>query len=84
MTEQARDSHGRFAGGAEGAARNAGKIPITAHNGQQSVGTHLSAVRVGIINGKRQVYSISHAAKERQSILAGVDKRVGKRNVYHG
>lgn len=40
---QARDTRGRFAGGAEAQARNAGKNPVAAHDGQQSVGTHVSS-----------------------------------------
>ncbi|HUI12987.1 MAG TPA: hypothetical protein VL048_05900 [Xanthobacteraceae bacterium] len=41
--DQARDSHGRFAGGAEAQARNSGRNPVAAHAGNQSVGTHVSA-----------------------------------------
>jgi hypothetical protein len=71
---QARDSHGRFAGGAEGAARNNGSYPVAAHNGQASVGTHVAATSKGLTN----------AAQERQAILAGVDARAGTRNILRG
>lgn len=43
VSEQARDSRGRFAGGSEAQSRNAGRNPVAAHNGAQSVGTHVSA-----------------------------------------
>jgi hypothetical protein len=70
--EQARDSHGRFAGGAEADARNSGSFPVTAHNGQQSVGTHVASK------------GMTNAAQERQAILRGVDARAGTRNVLRG
>lgn len=41
--DQARDSHGRFAGGAEAQSRNAGRNPVAAHAGAQSVGTHVAS-----------------------------------------
>jgi hypothetical protein len=71
---QARDSRGRFAGGDEAQTRNAGKYPIESHVGTQSVGTHVSATNRGLTT----------AARERQAILANVDARYGKRNVWHG
>jgi hypothetical protein len=43
VSEQARDSRGRFAAGAEAQSRNAGRNPVASHNGSQSVGTHVSA-----------------------------------------
>jgi hypothetical protein len=62
--EQARSSDGRFAGGAEGAARNAGRMPVQPHNGARSVNTHVSAKQEKIaINkgvdaryGRRNIY----------------------------
>jgi hypothetical protein len=79
MSEQARDARGRFAGGSEGAARNSGSYPVAPHDGQQSVGTHVSANPT-----PPNSRGISKAAQERQAILRNVDARVGKRNVYHG
>jgi hypothetical protein len=43
VSEQARDSRGRWAGGAEAQTRNAGRAVVQAHAGNQSVGTHVSA-----------------------------------------
>jgi hypothetical protein len=62
--EQARDTHGRFAGGAEAETRNAQRHPVESHAGAQSVGTHVSAKdeRIAILKGvdarvgKRNVY----------------------------
>lgn len=42
QAEMARDMAGKFAGGAEVAARNAGTYPVTAHQGVPSVSTHPS------------------------------------------
>jgi len=84
--EQARDSKGRFAGGAEGAARNAGRIPTTSHNGQHSVGSHSSSgdpLR-GINPTPPNNQGVTNTVRERQAILAAQDARYGKRNVYHG
>lgn len=41
--DQARDSHGRFAAGAEAETRNAGRAVVQSHAGNRSVGTHVSA-----------------------------------------
>lgn len=47
--EQPRDSHGRFAGGAEAATRANGRYPVTDHNGERSVASHIFAeFRAGI------------------------------------
>ena len=74
MSEQARDSRGRWAGGSEATARNSGAYPVAAHDGQQSVGTHVSATNTGVTD----------TVRERQAILQGVDARSGRRNVYRG
>jgi hypothetical protein len=79
MSEQARDARGRFAGGSEGAARNAGSYPVAPHDGQQSVGTHVSANPTPPNNR-----GVTNTVKERQAILRNVDARYGKRNVFHG
>jgi len=63
--EQARDSKGRFAGGAEAQARNAGRHPVEPHAGAQSVGTHVATPkqeRIALMKatdarfGKRNVF----------------------------
>ena len=79
VMEQARDARGRFAGGSEGAARNGGSYPVAAHDGQPSVGTHVSANPTPPNNR-----SVTNTVRERQAILAAQDARVGKRNIYHG
>lgn len=73
MSEQARDSRGRWAGGSEAAARNAGAYPVTQH-AQPSVGTHVAATNTGVTD----------TVRERQAILQGVDARAGTRNVLRG
>lgn len=78
MSEQARDARGRFAGGSEGAARNAGAYPVTQHV-EPSVGTHVSANPTPPNNR-----GVTNTVRERQAILAATDRRYGKRNVYHG
>jgi hypothetical protein len=49
MTEQARDKDGKFASGghtAEQATREAGRAPVTAHDGHRSVGTQTGRMTV--------------------------------------
>lgn len=51
MSDQARDTGGRFAGGSEAETRNAGRHPVAPHDDKQSVGTHVSgkAVAAGLL-----------------------------------
>ena len=84
--DQPRDSRGRWAGGAEGAARNAGRIPTTAHDGQHSVGSHAASgppLR-GVNPTPPNNRGVTNTVRERQAILAAQDARYGKRNVFHG
>lgn len=78
-SSQARSSDGRFAGGSEGAARNAGAYPVAPHAGQQSVGTHVAANPTPANNS-----GVTNTVRERQAILQGVDARAGTRNVLRG
>ena len=43
MSDQARDSNGKFAGGSEAQTRNAGRHPVAPHAGKRSVGTHVAS-----------------------------------------
>lgn len=78
---QSRDERGRFAAGSAvgdhqaSQSKNAGRgSPVTAHNGQQSVGVKPPVASRGVTN----------TVRERQAILAAQDARFGRRHVYHG
>jgi len=76
MSDQARDARGRWAGGSEGAARNSGSYPVTPHDGQHSVGTHVSATNKGVTN----------TVRERQALFARQDWHAqnAPRSIYKG
>jgi hypothetical protein len=48
MSEQARDSNGKFASGAEAQTRNARRHPVAPHAGRLSVGTHVAGKAIGL------------------------------------
>jgi hypothetical protein len=80
MMAQPRDERGRFAAGSAVGDHQASQTPSAGHghpvmaqyDGSKSVGTHAPT------------RTVTNTVRERQAVLAGVDARVGKRNVYHG
>jgi hypothetical protein len=80
MSNQARDSNGRFASGGHGAeagARDAGRFPVAAHNGQQSVAARTGKLlQAGAATANpAQGRPLRTATAERVAILRGVDQR---------
>ena len=80
---QPRDERGRFAAGSAVGDHQASQTPGAGHghpvmaqyDGAKSVGTHAPT---------RTNRGVTNTVRERQAILANVDARYGKRNVFHG
>ena len=75
---QARDANGRFAGGgtSEAAHRDAGKYPVTQHTAP-SVATRTGRAMRGATAHPTPPNNraVTSTVKERQAILAGIDRR---------